>query len=157
MTRRDALGLVGFLLACLAVSAIGGAVTTTSVGTWYQGLQKPPFNPPDWVFAPVWTTLYVLMAIAGWRIWRRLPVAGGAAALAAFAAQLALNLAWSVLFFGFRSIGGGLLEVFFLFGAIVVTARLFFAIERPAGLFMIPYAAWVAFAVVLNASLWWLN
>lgn len=157
MTRRDIFGLVGFLLACLAVSAIGGAVTATSVGTWYQDLQKPPFNPPDWVFAPVWTTLYVLLAVAGWRIWRRLPVAGGAAALAAFAAQLALNLIWSVLFFGFRSIGGGLVDVVLLLAAIVVTARLFWAIDRPAGLLLAPYAAWVAFALVLNAALWGLN
>lgn len=154
---RDIVGLIVFLAACLGVSAAGGAVTANSVGTWYQTLQKPPFNPPDWVFAPVWTTLYVLMAIAAWRVWRRQGLGGASRALALFALQLALNFAWSVLFFGLRLIGPALAEIALLFVAIVATAMAFWRHDRLASLLLIPYAAWVAFAILLNAALWRLN
>ena len=150
------LGLVVFVALCLAVSGIGGAVTATSVGTWYQTLQKPPFNPPDWVFAPVWTTLYVLMAIAGWRVWRARSEAGRRA-LSVFAIQLGLNLAWSFLFFGFQQIGLALVEVAVLLLAILATMALFWRIDRLAGALFLPYLIWVGYATLLNASLWQLN
>ncbi len=154
---RDVLGLVFFLVLCLAVSGIGAAVTATSVGTWYPTLQKPAFNPPDWVFAPVWTTLYILMAIAGWRVWRRARSKTARQALTAFAVQLALNLAWSFVFFGFQQIGLALIEILILLLAIVVNTILFWRIDRLAGVLFVPYVLWVGFATVLNASLWWLN
>jgi len=155
-SRADILGLIVFLVLCLAVSGLGGAITSTSVGTWYQALEKPTFNPPDWVFAPVWTTLYVLMALAGWRVWRMKSEAGRRA-LAVFALQLGLNLAWSFLFFGFQQIGLALIEVAALLFAILLTTVLFWRIERLAGILFLPYLIWVGYATLLNASLWLLN
>lgn len=154
---RDVFGLAVFLLVCFAVSGIGAAITATSVGSWYQTLQKPSFNPPDWVFAPVWTTLYVLIAIAGWRAWRRAQTKATSIALAVFAAQLALNLAWSLIFFGLQQIALALVEIVILLLAIVANTILFWRIDRWAGVLFVPYMVWVAFASVLNASLWWLN
>ena len=157
---REALGLAGFLALCLAVAGAGGAITATSVGGWYQGLAKPWFNPPDWVFGPVWTLLYAMIALAGWRIWR---LRGWSAqgriepALLVWALQLGLNLCWSFVFFGARLIGAALLEIVVLLAAIVVTLRLFARIERLAAWLLVPYAAWVAFAALLNAALWRLN
>ncbi len=154
---KDLLGLALFVAGCLAVSGIGGAITATSVGTWYQALQKPPFNPPDWVFAPVWTTLYLLMAIAGWRVWRGAEPKAGRLALAVFAGQLGLNLAWSWLFFGLRRVDLALAEVVILLLAIIATAGLFWRIDRWAAALLVPYGLWVGYATLLNASLWLLN
>ena len=155
--RRDWLGLAFFVLLCLAVSGIAGAVTSTTVSTWYQTLEKPPFNPPDWVFGPVWTTLYLFMAVAGWRVWRTPVSAQRRQALAAFAVQLALNLLWSFLFFGFRLVGVALVEIVLLLIAIAVTTTRFWRIDRAAGALFVPYLAWVAYAATLNAALWNLN
>lgn len=154
---RDVLGLAGFLVLCLVVSGIGATITATTVGTWYATLHKPPFNPPDWVFAPVWTTLYVLMAIAGWRVWRRARLEVTRKALTVFVVQLALNLAWSFIFFGLQQISLALVEIVILLLAIVANTILFWRIDRWAGALFVPYVLWVAFATVLNASLWLLN
>ncbi len=151
------LGLIAFVVLCLAVSGLGGAITATSVATWYQGLQKPPFNPPDWVFAPVWTTLYILMGIAAWRVWRLGRSEAGRTALVVFAVQLGLNLAWSFLFFGLQLIGWGLIEIVILLVVILANTVIFWRIDRLAGVLFVPYAAWVAYATILNASLWLLN
>ena len=155
--RGDLLGLGAFVALCLAISAIGGWVTADSVGTWYRTLQKPDFNPPDWVFAPVWSLLYLMIALAGWRVWRKCGLAGARAAMVAYAAQLALNLAWSFLFFGGRMVGIALVEIVLLLVAIGVNALLFWRIDRMAGWLLAPYAAWVAFASILNFALWRLN
>lgn len=157
---REAAALVGFVVLCLAVAAGGGAVTATSVGTWYAALAKPAFNPPNGLFGPVWTALYLMMAFAGWRVWRRRGAAGAGAtrlALGAWAVQLALNFGWSLLFFGARLIGAALAEIALLLAAILVTLVLSWRIDRVAGALLLPYAAWVAFATVLNAALWRLN
>jgi benzodiazapine receptor len=153
--RRQALVLLAFIAVCLGVGALGGAVTATSVGTWYQQLNKPSFNPPDWVFGPVWTALYIAMVVAAWRVWRaqgltRLP-------LTLFAAQLALNLGWSILFFGMRQIGLALIEIAVLFMAIVSTASVFRRTDRAAALLLVPYLTWVAYAAMLNWVIWRLN
>jgi benzodiazapine receptor len=153
----DLLGLGGFLLLSLAVMGIGGAVTAGSVDTWYPTLAKPAFNPPNWVFGPVWGVLYILMAVAGWRVWRTDRTLDRSEALTAFGLQMALNLGWSVLFFGFRLIGTALVEIVLLLAAIIVTAVLFWRIDRPAGVLLLPYIAWVGFAAILNVALWWLN
>jgi tryptophan-rich sensory protein len=155
--RRDLLGLAGFIAVCLAVSALGGWVTTQSVDTWYRTLQKPSFNPPDWLFAPVWTLLYVLIAVAGWRVWRGHGLRAVRGPMAAYALQLGLNCAWSFLFFGGRMIGAALIDITLLFVAIVVTAALFRPIDRIAAWLLAPYGAWVAFASVLNLAIWRLN
>lgn len=155
--RRDVTGLVLFLALCLAVSALGGAVTSTSVDTWYQALQKPFFNPPDWVFAPVWTTLYVLMAIAGWRVWRCPATEARRAALLLFALQLGLNLLWSVLFFGLQRIDLALVEIVLLLVAIAANTLSFWRIDAAAGALLVPYVIWVGYATALNGALWLLN
>ncbi|MDF2115097.1 tryptophan-rich sensory protein [Roseiarcaceae bacterium H3SJ34-1] len=148
--------LIAYLALSLAVSAIGGFVTAASVGTWYPTLQKPPFNPPNWIFGPVWTILYLLMAIAGWRVWlQRKGVFDRPNALYGF--QLALNLLWSILFFGLHAIGWALAEVAVLLAVIIATTLIFWRIDRTAGVLFLPYVAWVAFACLLNASIWWLN
>ncbi len=158
MTRRlDLFGLFVLVTLCLLVSAAGGAVTATSVDTWYKALAKPTFNPPDWVFAPVWTTLYFLMGVSGWRIWRRRASRATRGALALFGLQLFLNFAWSVLFFGLQRIDLALIDIVILFVAIVANMILFWRIERLATLMLVPYAAWVAFAIILNVSIWLLN
>jgi tryptophan-rich sensory protein len=155
--RREFLGFVAFLALCLAASAAGGLATASSVGSWYQTLAKPPFNPPDWIFAPVWTTLFFMMAVAGWRIWRRDGLRGARPALTLFAVQLVLNISWSIVFFGLRSIGAALVEVLVLLAAILATTVVFWQRDRVAGMLFIPYAAWVSFATVLNVALWQLN
>lgn len=155
--QRDIAGLLVFLVICFGVSVAGGAATASSVGTWYQALQKPPFNPPDWLFAPVWTVLFVMMAVAGWRVWRKHGLRGARAAMALFGIQLALNLAWSFVFFGYRLIGAALIEIVVLLVAIVLTTILLWRRDRFAGVLFIPYAGWVAFATALNFALWQLN
>lgn len=157
MTRaREVAGLAVFIAINVAVSALGGWATAASVGTWYQGLAKPAFNPPDWIFAPVWSALYLMIAIAGWRVWRR---GSGQArgALMVYAVQLALNISWSFVFFGARLIGPALAVIAALLAAIVANAFLFWRIDRMAGALLVPYAAWVSFATLLTAALWRLN
>jgi len=153
---RDFAGFAAFVAINAAVSALGGWATATSVGTWYQALAKPAFNPPDWVFAPVWSALYLMIAVAGWRVWRR---GGGQMRpeLAVYALQLALNLAWSFVFFGARLIGPALVVIAVLLAVIAANAALFSRIDRLAGALLVPYAAWVSFAALLNAALWRLN
>ena len=155
--RRDFCDLFGFIILCLAVSAVGGAITATSVDTWYQALEKPPFNPPDWVFAPVWTALYILMGIAAWRVWRLRSFVNSGKALSTFAVQLGLNLAWSFLFFGLQRIDLALGEIFILLIAIIANTIMFLRIDRLAGLMFVPYVVWVTYATILNISLWLLN
>ncbi len=153
---RDYAGLAAFLLAVALVSAAGGWATASSVGTWYAALAKPAFNPPGWVFGPVWTVLYVMIAVAGWRLWRR----GGPAsrlALTAWYVQLLLNLMWSFLFFGGRMIGAALVEIVLLLAAIAATMVLAWRVDRAAAWLLVPYLAWVSFATLLNAALWRLN
>lgn len=144
--------------AVVATSVIGQIATYPNLATWYAGLIKPSFNPPNWVFAPVWTSLYALMAFAAWRI-LRLPAdtPGRSAALAAFVGQLVLNAAWSWMFFGANSTLFGLLNIVPQFALIVATIVLFARLDRIAAWCLVPLAAWVAYATLLNGSLWWLN
>jgi benzodiazapine receptor len=154
---RKWLALGAFVAVCLGIAALGGAVTAPSVGSWYPTLRKPPFNPPDWLFAPVWTALYITIAVAGWRVWLARGRTGARAAMASYSAQLALNLAWSFVFFGAHLIGVAFGEILVLLGAIGINVVLFRRIDRVAGWLLAPYAAWVAFATVLNFALWRLN
>lgn len=157
MTRRDWFGLVGFFLLSFAVSGIGGAVTATSVGNWYQTLERSALSPPDWVFGPVWATLFIFMAIAGWRIWRREASQARRQALFVYGLQLALNLLWSFLFFGLQQIGWSLVEIVILLLTIILNTLLFWRLDRLAGMLFVPYAAWVSYATILTATLWVLN
>lgn len=149
--------LAGFLLACFLVSGLGGFITSLSVGTWYQGLAKPAYNPPDWLFAPVWSLLYVMIALSGWLVWRRAGLDGARHAFALYGAQLALNLLWSALFFGLRSPLLGLVGILLLWLAIAATLIAFARHERLAAALLAPYLAWVSFAFFLNLAIWRLN
>lgn len=156
--RRTFVALLAFLGSALAAGAIGGFATAPSVTTWYAGLNKPSFNPPNAVFGPVWTTLYVLMALSAWPVWRTGPARPQVRrALAAYGVQLGLNLAWSLLFFGLRAPLIALVEVVALWLAILVTIVLFWRADRVASVLMLPYLAWVSFATLLNFEIWRLN
>jgi translocator protein len=154
---KDLAGLAFWIMLCLGVSAIGGAITQISVSDWYQSLSKPSFNPPDWVFTPVWISLFILMGVSAWLVWRRTGFGQGRVPLALFGVQLALNLAWSWIFFGTRSIGWALIEIVILWVVILVTVNAFRRVSALAGLLLIPYLLWCSFAVALNAAIWWLN
>ncbi len=151
---RQWLVLAGFIGLCLAVGIVAGLVTAPAVIEWYPTLAKPSWTPPSWLFAPAWTVLYILMAVAAWLVWK----AGNAkAALILFFGQLLLNLAWSVLFFGARSPGLGLIDVTAMWLAIAATIFAFAFRSRLAAFLMVPYLCWVSFAAALNASIFMLN
>jgi len=153
----DALSLPGSIGLCLLAGGLGAWATASSVRGWYLGIIKPGWNPPAWVFGPVWTTLYFLMGISAWLVWRERHRVSVRWPLAAFVAQLVLNTTWSFLFFGLRSPGLAAIEIVFLLAAITLTIRLFSPVSRWAAGLMVPYLAWVAFASVLNVTIWWLN
>jgi tryptophan-rich sensory protein len=156
--RRQIVGLVVSLVLVFAAAGVASHFTTRSVAEWYPTLAKPSWTPPGAVFAPVWTALYFLMAVAAWLVWRK---AGGLAAarlpLALFAVQLALNAAWSILFFGLRMPGLAFGELMLLWLVIVATLAAFRRVLPAAGLLLAPYLAWVTFAGALNFALWRLN
>jgi translocator protein len=152
---RKFLPLLGFLLLCWGVAALGGWATSQSVTTWYPEINKPGWNPPSYVFGPVWTILYTLMAVAAWLIWQRGPQARGA--LVPFVIQLALNLAWSFVFFSMQSPGIAVIDILALWIAIAWTMRAFDNHSRTAAVLLMPYWAWVTFAAALNIAIWQLN
>lgn len=154
-TSLSLLVLLGFLVFTLAVGFLGGQVTAPNIPTWYVFLTKPSFNPPNWVFMPAWTTLYVLMAAAAWRVWRQ--TGWRSSALALWLGQLALNFAWSFLFFGAHALALAFFELAVMWLAILATLITFWRIERLAGALLLPYLAWVSFAGVLNFWVWRLN
>ncbi|MFO8014175.1 MAG: TspO/MBR family protein [Phycisphaerae bacterium] len=158
MTKtRQALGLIVALAVTFAAAGIGSVFTSQSVGTWYQEIAKPSWTPPGWLFGPVWTVLYTLMAVAAWLVWRKEGWAGARLALGLYAGQLVLNAAWSALFFGARMPGAAFVELVVLWLMIVATTVAFFRKSIPAGVLMVPYLAWVTFAGVLNFALWRMN
>ena len=140
---------------CIAVGFTSGWLFRPDA--WYLSLDKPLFNPPAWMFAPVWTTLYVLMGVAAWRIWCVPDSPERAQALRQFAVQLALNAAWTPVFFGAHSLAGGLAVIVLLALAIVVTIQRFHPLDKMAAWLLAPYLAWVTFATALNAAIWSLN
>jgi benzodiazapine receptor len=149
---------LGAILLCEAVGLLAGWATQTSVTTWYPTLTKPGFTPPNWVFAPVWTLLYALMGLAAFLIWRcGLRQVRVRNALLAFGVQLVLNAGWSFAFFGARSPALGLVVILFLWGALAWTVDRFFRLRPVAGWLLVPYLAWVSYALALNAAIWTLN
>lgn len=154
----DIVKLALSVIICMIPAFIGAMINARAISTWYAFTNKPSFSPPDWVFGPVWTALYILMAIALfliWRLGRDFP--GVKAALWAFAVQLLLNGLWTPVFFGLRSPLGGLVVIGLLWVSILITIIKFFPLSRTAGMLLIPYLTWVSFAAVLNAEFYILN
>ncbi len=158
MSWADIIKLIVSLLACEGAGGIGAIFTTPAISTWYARLKKPGFTPPNSVFGPVWITLYLLMAISVFLVWREgLNQDSTRIAFIVFWVQLVLNILWSVVFFGLRSPIGGLVMIIFLWLAILATIILFFGVSAIAGGLLIPYIIWVTIAANLNFQLWRLN
>ena len=149
--------LMVFIILCFSTAALGSVFTNSSLKTWYPTIKKPSWNPPDKVFAPVWTVLYLMMAVAGRMVWERLSQKGFSAPMALFFIQLVLNAVWSVVFFGLRSPGWAFLEVILLWVFISLTMISFWTVYWVAGVLFLPYLLWVSFAAVLNFTIWRLN
>jgi tryptophan-rich sensory protein len=146
------------ILLCLSAGGIGSAFTTSAIPEWYATLTKPSFSPPNWIFAPVWTLLYILMGLAAAIVWQKgLQSPEVRTALVVFLAQLILNMVWSVLFFGLRSPLYGLVDILFLWAMILVTIAQFSKVSIPAAVMLVPYILWVTFASGLNLGIYLLN
>lgn len=149
---------IAVLIVCLVAPFCAGLIGSRFMpGAWYASLAKPAWNPPDWIFAPVWTLLYVLMGVAAWLVWRRAGCVQARTALIVFLVQLVLNALWSWLFFGLQRPDLAFVDIVALWGAILATIILFGRIHRVTGVLLLPYLAWVGFAAVLNFTLWRLN
>ena len=158
MKSGDIGKLVGSIAACEGAGGIGSAFTMAAIPTWYAALEKPAFTPPNSLFAPVWITLYLLMGIAVFLVWRKgLKTDGIKPAFIIFWAQLVLNILWSVVFFGLKSPLAGMVLIIILWFAILFTIIRFFKISKVAGGILIPYIVWVSIASYLNVGLWILN
>ncbi|NIW24452.1 MAG: hypothetical protein GWN29_07735 [Gammaproteobacteria bacterium] len=149
---REILRLLVFLAITFGVAAFGAQFMP---GPWYAALAKPAWTPPNWVFGPVWTVLYVMIAVSGWLVWRAQPRFG--LALGLWSAQLGLNAIWSWLFFGLERPGLAAIDILVLLGTILATAYVFARISKTAALLLLPYALWVGFATALNIAIWMLN
>lgn len=151
---RAALALVVWLVLCFGAASLGGIFMP---GEWYATLKKPSWNPPGWIFGPVWTALYTMMAVAAWLVWKRGGFAAQRKPLALFLTQLVLNAAWTPLFFGLHLPGIAFAEIVMLWLAIASTLAAFRPVSTAAAWLLAPYLAWVSFAAVLNFALWRLN
>lgn len=155
---NNALKLAASVIICLFAGYIGSLFTRPFIPTWYATLKKPPFNPPDWVFAPVWTSLFILMGVSAYLVWHKgLQNKEVKVSLSIFGVQLVLNVLWSFLFFGLQSPIYAFAEIAILWAAIVLTVINFYRISRTAGLLLLPYIIWVTFAAFLNFSIWRMN
>lgn len=159
-TMHPAIALAAFLVVAFLPATIGSRWMPDA---WYVALQKPAWNPPNGVFAPVWTTLYALIGVSGWLAWREVwekraaAAALGRTAFVFYAAQLALNAAWSWLFFGLHRPGVAFAEILLMWVAILANTVAFWRVRPLAGALLLPYLAWVTFAAVLNGTLWRMN
>lgn len=153
---KNIVGLFASLALCFAASAIGVLLTRAGLVSWYPDLVKPSWNPPNGIFT-VWTSLYTMMAVSAWLVWRRRAKASVTIPLSLFCVQLALNALWPFLFFALRSPGLGFVESLVLWGMIVATIVSFSNVNKAAGVLMVPYLLWVTFATMLNGAIWKLN
>lgn len=147
--------LLACIVVCFGAAWIGSWFTRPALAPWYAELAKPSWTPPNWVFTPAWLTLFALMAIAAWLVWRQAGL--GSIPLKLFAIQLVLNIAWSGLFFGWKSPGAAMIEIVVLWLAILATTFAFWGVRRVAGWLLVPYLIWVAYAASLNFAIWRLN
>jgi tryptophan-rich sensory protein len=151
---KSAFALAGWLALCFGAASLGAVFMP---GEWYAALRKPSWNPPGWVFGPVWSALYTMMAVAVWLVWKRGGFVAQRRPLALFLAQLFLNAAWTPLFFGLHRPGIALVEIVLLWLAIAATLAAFRPVSRVAVWLLAPYLVWVSFATMLNLALWRLN
>ena len=150
--------LIASIVICFLAGALGSFFTSSSIPTWYASINKPSFNPPNWIFGPVWSLLYLMMAIAAYLIWQKgLDNRAVQIALVLFAVQLLLNSLWSIIFFGWHSPFYAFIEIIFLWLSILFTITQFFSLSAAAGWLMVPYILWVSFASVLNYFVMILN
>ena len=157
-TGTDYSKLLTAIILCQGAGFVGSLATFTSINTWYRALVKPPFNPPNWIFGPVWTVLYVLMGIALYLVWEKgLGKSRVRTAFWLFVLHLSVNFGWSVVFFGMHSIFGGFVGALVLWAYIVALLWKFYEIRPLAAYLLVPYLLWTSFAVVLNTSIWLLN
>ncbi len=155
--KKHWLSLFVLVFATFGLSAFGVLAATSSLGHWYQTLAKPAWNPPQAVFGPVWTALYLVMAIAAWLVWRRGSEMEVIPAMTAYFGQLVLNVIWPLIFFGLKSPGWAVLDIILLWGAIVVCMQQFGRVSPVAAWLLAPYLAWVTFASALNITIWRIN
>jgi len=151
------IALIFWIGLCFAVAGVSGSWTASEIPGWYRTLNRPSIAPPNWVFGPVWSLLYLLMAVAAWQIWQSAASPLRTWGLVLFLAQLALNFAWSLIFFRQHAIGAALVEVVVLWAAIAATTAVFGRVSPVAAWLMAPYLAWVSFASILNGAYWRLN
>ena len=155
---KKAIRVLIFILICEGAGIIGSVFTMPSIPGWYAGLAKPPFNPPNWIFGPVWTTLYAMMGLSAYLIYQNgIGKKEVKRALAVFAVQILLNTLWSIVFFGAHMIFAAVIVILLLWEMILVTIIVFHRISKAAAYLLIPYILWVSFATVLNISLYILN
>jgi tryptophan-rich sensory protein len=158
LSRLEIGKLIGCIAICEGIGLLGSVFTAPAIDTWYAALVKPGFTPPNAVFGPVWTTLYALMGVALFLVWRRgLAVPGVKPAFILFWVQLGVNLSWSIVFFGDRSILGGLVIIISLWVLVLITMLRFFRISKTAGSLLVPYLVWLSIATALNIQIWRLN
>jgi len=158
MNSTDVIRLIVSIVACEGAGGIGSVFTRKAISTWYAALKKPAFTPPNSVFGPVWITLYALMGVAVFMVWREgIAQEGVGIAFIVFWVQLVLNILWSAIFFGRRSPLGGMVVILLLWAAILVTIIKFFAVSNVAGGLLVPYLVWVSIAANLNVRIWILN
>lgn len=158
MSLSSVIRLVVSVLACLAAGGIGGLFTYRAIPTWYRALKKPRYTPPNWAFGPIWTTLYILMGVSVFLVWNKgLTVHGATVAFTLFWIQLVVNVIWSVIFFGMKSKGGGVIIIIVLWLLILATTVISFGVSVWAGGLLVPYIVWVSTASYLNIGIWLLN
>jgi len=158
MKSIEIVRLIISILVCEGAGVIGSFFTVKNVSVWYQHLKKPPYTPPNWLFGPVWITLYLLMGISVYFIWQELAAgSGGLSAFILFWVQLVFNMLWSIAFFGYKSIFGGVVIIIILWLMILTTIITSFRVSAVAGSLLIPYIVWVSIATYLNIGIWRLN
>lgn len=155
--RNNLLALAFFVLSAEFAGILGSVFTASAIDSWYVGLVKPSFNPPNWVFGPVWTVLYLLMGVAAYLVWRVKPSKFRLYSLRLYFFQLVLNFLWSLVFFGYKLPGVAFVEIVVLWWMILFTIYYFYKVRKLAAYLMFPYLVWVSFASVLNYYLWVLN
>lgn len=156
-TKRTLVALAIFLGLAAAVSLLGSLFTMSGQDGWYESLEQPSWDPPDWVFGPIWSVLYIAIGVAAWLVWRQRGWDGAKTPLTLWGIQLGLNLLWTAIFFGMEMPGLAVIEIVVLIVAIIATVVTFWPISKLGALLLLPYLGWVTFAAFLNFEIWRLN